>query len=80
MSELNSLLAIVRARRQALEAGAVPRDIFIWDKDGDGGKQQIAAMIASGKAKPTDNFHTVRWLKPGESEARFGPHNANSRT
>jgi hypothetical protein len=67
---LKSLLEIVRARRQAVEAGGVPRDIFIWDKDGDGAKQQIAAMIASGKAKPTDNFHTVRWLREGEGKHR----------
>jgi hypothetical protein len=66
---MNNLLRMVRARRQAIKAAGVPRDIVIWDIDCDGGKQRIAAMIASGAAKASDHFHTVRWLKPGESES-----------
>jgi hypothetical protein len=48
----------------------VPRTFCIGDIDGDGGKQRIAAMIADGKAK--DRFHTVRWLRPGESDSTEG--------
>ena len=72
---LNSLLEIVRARRQVIEAAGVPRTIVIWDKDGDGAKQQIAAMVASGKAKSTDIFHTVRWLRKGENADDFASDN-----
>jgi hypothetical protein len=77
---LNSLLEIVRARRQAIEAGGVPRIICIWVHEGrDSAEQQIAAMIASGEAKPTDKFHTVRWLREGEGKDGFASDNQTSR-
>ena len=75
---LNSLLEIVRARRQAVEAGGVPRTLCIWD-DGDGGEQQITDMLASGKAKATDKLVAVRWSTPEECELGIAPHNADYR-
>ena len=71
----------IKARIAKLEAvgGSEQRTICIWDKDGDGGKQQIAAMIASGAAKTSDFFHTVRWLRKGEGKDDFAADNANSR-
>jgi hypothetical protein len=71
----------IKARIAKLEAvgGSEQRTICIWDKDGDGGKLQIAEMIASGKAKSTDIFHTVRWLRKGENADDFASDNQTSR-
>jgi hypothetical protein len=65
-SELSNLLEMVRARRQAIEAAGLPREIFIWDDDRDGGKQRIAAMVASGEAKAHDRVTVVGWRNPAK--------------
>jgi hypothetical protein len=70
----------IKARIAKLEAvgGSEQRTICIWDKDGDGGKQQIAALIASGEARPNDIFHIVRWRRKGENADSGTSDNASS--
>jgi hypothetical protein len=70
----------IKARVAKLEAvgGSEQRPICIWE-DGDGGEQQIADMLASGKAKPNDNIVVVRWSTPEECELGIASDNTNSR-
>jgi hypothetical protein len=57
----------IKARVAKLEAatGGVQRTYCVWD-DGEGGEQQIADMLASGKVKT--NITVVRWSTPEECE------------
>jgi hypothetical protein len=53
-----------RLERIESAPGAAPQKHLIWDDGQDHGaiEAEIAAMIASGRAKESDRFMTVGWL------------------
>jgi hypothetical protein len=54
------------------QAGMLPQHHFIWD-DGDIDLEaEVAALIASGRARPGDRFHAVSW-RQGEPEHDVHP-------
>jgi hypothetical protein len=50
-------------RLEALEeqAGMLPQHHFIWDDGDTDVEAEVAARLASGRAKVGDKFHVVSW-------------------